>query len=378
MSHAERAHALLSASGAHRWLNCTPSALLEEDFPDTTSEAAAEGTLAHEICEAKLLGKRWTKQKKDPLYQPEMDEHTNTYKDRIKDLKGCFDADPFMAIEQRLDLTEYIPEGFGTADCVLIGRVGEETSMVVVDFKYGKGVKVDPEDNPQLMLYALGAYEAYKDFYEIDNVNLCICQPRIDNVATWICPVSKLKAFGEVVKERAAEAIAGAGEFKPGDWCRFCRAKARCKARAEKNVELAFALDKDKALLTNEELGEYLKTGEDVAAWLSDLKDLALSECLAGRPVKGYKAVAGRSLRAFDDPDAAIADLIAAGVEEAILYERKPLTLAKIEKALGKATFEELAGAHVVKPEGKPTLVEESDKREAITNKVSAAEAFKE
>lgn len=372
-NHSARAHALLSASGAHRWLNCTPSALLEDQFPDTTSEAAKEGTLAHEICEAKLFGKRWTKLKKDPLYQPEMDEHTNTYKELIQDLIRTFDSKPFIAVEQRLDLTEYVPDGFGTADCVLIGN----KTMIVVDFKYGKGVKVEAVANPQLMLYALGAYEAYKDIYEIEEVEMVICQPRIDHIVSWEAPIDALLAFGQVVKEKAAEAMAGAGELNPGDWCRFCRAKARCKARAEKNVQLAFALDKDKALLTNEEIGEYLKTGEDVAAWLSDLKDLALTECLAGRPVKGYKAVEGRSLRAFDDPDAAIADLIKAGVEEAILYERKPLTLAKIEKALGKKTFEELAGAHVVKPSGKPTLVEESDKREAITNVVSAEEAFK-
>ena len=248
----------------------------------------------------------------------------------------------------------------------------------MVDFKYGKGVRVDAKMNPQMMLYALGAYEAYKDIYDIKEVEMIICQPRIDHIDSWLCPVSTLTAFGEVVKERAAEAAAGAGEFKPGEWCRFCRAKARCKARAEQNVKLAFALDVNKVLLTNDELGEYLKMGEDVAAWLSDLKELALSECLAGRPVKGYKAVEGRANRAFDDPDAAIADLIEAGVEEAILYERKPLTLAKIEKALGKKTFEELAGAHIIKPAGKPTLVEESDKRDAITNVITAEEAFKE
>lgn len=372
--HSQRAHALLSASGAHRWMNCTPSALLEEQFPDTTSEAAKEGTLAHEICEAKLLGKRWTKYKKDGLYQPEMDDYTNTYKDLIKDLKAAFSDECFMAVEERLDLSEYIPEGFGTADCILIGGV----TLVVVDFKYGKGVRVDAKMNPQMMLYALGAYEAYKDIYDIEEVEMVICQPRIDNIVSWTCTVSTLTAFGEVVKERAAEAAAGCGEFKPGDWCRFCRAKARCKARAENNIQLAFALDVNKVLLTNDELGEYLKMGEDVAAWLSDLKELALSECLAGRPVKGYKAVEGRANRAFDDPDAAIADLIEAGIEEAILYERKPLTLAKIEKALGKKTFEELAGAHIIKPAGKPTLVEESDKRDAITNVVSATEAFAE
>lgn len=378
--HSKRDHARLSASGAHRWLNCTPSARLEEQFPDTTSEAAKEGTLAHEICELKLSkelrGTRMVGIKKlrsHELYKPEMEEHTDQYVTDVMAL--AFEmGSPYVAIEQRLDLSAYIPEGFGTADCILIAG----SHLAVVDFKYGKGVPVSAEHNPQMMLYALGAYEAYKLIYSIDKVSMHIVQPRISNSNSWTCGIEELLAFGDYVKERSALAGSGEGEFAPGDWCKFCRARQNCRARADANVRMAFFEESGKKpdLLTPEEIGAYIDMGEDVAAWLSDLKDYALAQCLAGQEITGYKAVAGRSTRSFDDADAAFADLIKAGVDEAILYERKPLTLAKIEKTIGKKAFESAVGSRVVKAPGKPTLVKSSDIREAITNEVTAAEAF--
>lgn len=384
--HKDRAHALLSASGAHRWMNCTPSAVLESQFPDTTSEAAKEGTLAHEMAEAKLqhlfntqdyrkakLTRTLNKIKKDELYQPEMDGYTDDYVAYVRKSAMEFEKSPYIAIEKRLDLTAYIPDGFGTADCVMIG----ERTLHIIDLKYGKGVPVSAENNEQLMIYALGALEAYKMLFAIDTVKISIVQPRIDNTNSSEYTVKELMEFGDKVKHYADIAIKGDGEQSPGDWCRFCRARQQCRARADKNIELAFEIDKKPPLITNEEVGEYLRKGEDVAKWLSELQDYALAECLAGRDVDGYKAVEGRGSRAWTDMDAAFEAIIEDGTDEALMYERKPLTLAQVEKLMGKAHFEDVAGEYVVKNPGKPTLVPSTDKRQAITNKISANEAFK-
>ena len=388
INHSKRAHALLSASGAHRWLLCTPSARLEERFPDTSSEAAQEGTLAHEIAELKLrnyinpndvpkrkLNGQIKKMKENPLWQEEITGHTDTYLYYIRDLALSFPSAPAIAVEKRLDLSAYIPEGFGTADCILIR--GED--LWVVDFKYGKGVPVSAEENPQMMLYALGAYQAYQILYPIKTVHLTIVQPRLDSISEWTCRIEDLLSFGEEVKEKAALAIKGAGEYCPGEsQCRFCRAKAQCRARADYNVQMAFGQDIGKLppLISSEEAGKYLLMGEDLEKWLKDLKDWALSECLAGKEVPGWKAVEGRGSREWSDMDKALASLIRAGIPEAVLYETKPLTLAQVEKTVGKKEFQEMVGDLVIKRPGKPALVKENDKREAITNQVTAAEAF--
>ena len=374
--HKDRAHALLSASGAHRWMNCTPSAVLESQFPDTTSEAAKEGTLAHEMAEAKLqhlfntqdyrkakLTRTLNKIKKDELYQPEMDGYTDDYVAYVRKSAMEFEKSPYIAIEKRLDLTAYIPDGFGTADCVMIG----ERTLHIIDLKYGKGVPVSAENNEQLMIYALGALEAYKMLFAIDTVKISIVQPRIDNTNSSEFTVKELMEFGDKVKHYADIAIKGDGEQSPGDWCRFCRARQQCRARADKNIELAFEVGKKPPLITNEE----------VAKWLTELQDYALAECLAGRDVDGYKAVEGRGSRSWTNMDAAFEAIIEEGTNEAMLYERKPLTLAQVEKLMGKAHFEDVAGEYVIKNPGKPTLVPSTDKRQAITNKISANEAFK-
>ena len=238
------------------------------------------------------------------------------------------------------------------------------------------------EGNPQLSLYALGAYETYKILYPIETIRMSIVQPRLsDEVSEWSCPVKELLAFGNYAKEKAELAIKGEGEFRPTEKaCRFCRAKGRCRARSEENVKLAFApgFGKMPPLISNEDMGQYLLQGADVAKWLSDLQDCALAECLAGKEVPGWKAVEGRGGRDWTDMDQAFDTLKENGINEAILWERKPLTLAQVEKVVGKKDFESYVGSMVVKKPGKPALVKESDKREAITNKVSAAEAFKE
>lgn len=394
MEHSERKHALLSASGAGRWLACPPSAKLEEQFPDTESPAAAEGTLAHELAEAKVRNfffpKEFSKRKldstvkklqADELWNNEMHGYTDEYLDYIKDTALSLKSMPSVRIEQRVYFKEYTLadpedkiEGSGIADCILL--YGD--MVHVIDFKYGKGVPVNAENNPQLMLYALGAYQAYRMLYPVSRAKLTIVQPRLDSVSEWECPAEDLLKFGEYVKERAALAVKGEGDFAPGpDTCRFCRAKAQCSARSEENVRLAFFTDKKPPLISNEEVGEYLKKGEDVAKWLEDLKDYALKECLAGKEVPGWKAVEGRSPREWTDMDAAFDTLVKGGVApEEMLWEKKPLTLAQVEKMIGKKDFTESVGKYVVKKPGKPTLAKESDKRPAITNKVTAAEAF--
>lgn len=389
MRHAERSHALLGPSGAHRWMECPPSARLEEQFPDSTSEVAREGTLAHELAEIKVrhyfytpdFGKRkyttrLNKLKKEDLWQDEMERHTDEYLDYIKGTALNLKSAPYVAIEQKLDLTAWIPEGFGTADCVMV--YGD--TIHVFDFKYGKGVQVDAEQNPQMMIYALGAYAAYKILYPVKKICMTIIQPRIDHISEWSCTLDELLAFGEVVKEKAALAIEGKGDYHPGEKaCRFCRAKAQCRARSDFNVKKAFGIGELPPLISTEEAGKRLIELRDVVKYQKDLQEWCLSECLAGKEVPGWKAVEGRSVRDWTDMDAAFDKLISTGVTlEEMLYEKKPLTLAQVEKMIGKKDFQEAVGEFIEKKAGKPTLVEESDKREAITNKVTAAQVFKE
>lgn len=393
MGHSERDHALLGPSNAYQWAACPPSARLSEGLPDTGSEAAKEGTLAHELAELKLrnyfhsvdFGKRKLaaavkKLKENLLWDDEMMGYTDDYMDYVKAAALSFPAEPTVAIEKKVDISEYVPECFGTADCILIGG----GIIHVIDFKYGKSPsgRVEAENNLQMQLYALGAWTASRMLYRVDRIRMSIVQPRLpDGITEWEIPLEKLLETGEWIRERAQLAWKGEGEYHPDEkTCRFCRAKSRCRARAEKNIEMAFAPAKGKLppLISNEEMGKYLLQGQDVAKWLSDLQDCALQECLAGRDVPGWKAVEGRSTRKWTDMDAAFGRLIESGINAAVLWERKPVTLAQIEKIVGKKDFAECVGEYVVKEPGKPALVQESDNRPAITSRVAAAEAFKE
>ena len=379
-------HALLSASSAHRWLHCTGSPLLEKDFPDSTSVYAQEGTLAHELCELKLMAytgeitkRKLTSMKntlmKSELWQPEMDSTSEVYLDYIKDITMSYTVKPVILTEKRVDFSRYVPEGFGTADCLILAG----DTLHVVDYKHGKGVVVDADHNPQMMLYALGAMSELSLLYRFKFVHMTIVQPRVNNISEFTMTADELTEWGEtVVKPKAEEAISGNGEFEAGDWCRFCRAKQQCKTRYEVNDSLYAELSErhDPRLITLAELGEYLKRGKDMAAWLEDMKEYALSESLAGAEVPGWKAVEGRGSRAFTDTDEAVDTLIKNGIDESVLYERRVLTLAQMEKAVGKKAFGELVGDLVVKNPGKPTLVEESDKRPKITNQPTAADVF--
>lgn len=368
-------HAKLSASGAHRWLKCPGSVVLEEDFPDTSSEYAEEGTLAHNVAELKLqkyfgkgIGPKkfkagMDKFKESAYWKDEMDKFTDVYFEEIKRRSLAYPSMPFVNIEERVDFSWWVPEGFGTCDCVMI--FGD--TMEVIDLKYGKGVPVSPENNPQLMLYGLGAYGANSLFYDIKKIRLTIIQPRLDSILNWDITVSDLLAWGESIKQVAREAYEGSNKLEDGDHCRFCKAKSRCPKRADnmfKAVETFKAQeDKDISLLSNEDIAKFLLESKGVIDWIKDLEDEALSSILKGEEVPGFKAVEGRSNRIFKDQDMAISILESAGFDESVLYERKALSLSKLEALVGKKDFAEILKDQIIKPQGKPTLVEVSDKR---------------
>ena len=384
---AATAHALLSASSAHRWLVCTAAPKLEAEFPDTASTYAKEGTLAHEICELKLTKytttmprgtytKKLNALKKHELYDPEMDETTDTYLDYVKRTALGYSVPPSIQIERRVNFSDYAPDGFGTADCLLLAG----DTLHVIDYKHGKGVVVDADHNPQMMLYALGAMHDFALIYRFKTVKMAIVQPRVGSISEFACTANELLHWGEtVVKVKAAEAMGKSPVFAPGEHCRFCRAKQQCKARCEHYAKYRIdARFRDPRRITPEALSYYLSAAEAIKKWVEDMQEYALSECLAGSKVPGWKAVEGRGSRAFTDMDAAFDILKKDGIDECLLWERKPLTLAQVEKVVGKKRFTELVGTMVVKTPGKPTLATESDKRPAVTNVPQAADVFQD
>ncbi|MDQ0254903.1 hypothetical protein J2S74_002285 [Evansella vedderi] len=386
IKHTDRAHALLSASSASRWLACTPSPRLEEQFEDEGSEYAAEGTLAHEIAELKLR-KHYTepmgpqkfaaqirKFKKHELFQDEMLKHTDTYLEYIQGITHGFKTLPFVAIEKRLDFSAYVPEGFGTGDCIIIG----ESKLYVIDFKYGKGVPVSAEDNPQMKLYGLGAYLEYGFLYDIKEVQMVVVQPRLnDEPSEATLPLNELLAWGEEIKPVARKAFKGEGDYVPGEHCKFCKAKAQCRARADQYTALEDFKSMKPPLISDEEVGQILEKAQNLEAWVKALKDYALTESLKGKEIPGWKAVEGRGSRSYVDQDKAFDHLKEKGIDEAILFERVPLTVPKLEKELGKKEFTSLLKDHVKKSPGKPTLAPISDKRKAVTVSPEAGEDFK-
>lgn len=368
-------HALLSASGAHRWLECTPSAQLELQFPQSTSEYAEEGTAAHELCE--LTARYWLgeiseaeyENQRDELakgkyYNAEMQECANDYAKFVAEKTAaaretCEDA--FTALEVRVDFSKYVKDGFGTGDCIIVS----DNILEIIDFKYGKGVRVEAAGNPQMKLYALGAYLEYNTLFDIDSVRMTIFQPRLSGVqSSDEITVKELLEWAEkYVKPRAKLAYKGEGEFAPSEEvCKFCRAKAQCKARADKNLKL-FDEAPDVLLLTPEDAGKILEQAGDIQSWLADLESLVSFTLLAGQPVEGWKMVEGRSNRRFADELKVVDAMKAAGYDESLLYERKLITLTQMEKDFGKKAIAETLGELIVKPQGKPTLAPAKDKR---------------
>lgn len=373
------AHALLSASGSHRWLQCTPSARLEETFDEQTSVFAEEGTAAHALSEHKLslyLGQE-SSRPVSPFDGDELDYHTDVYVDFALELitearRNC--RDPIILLEQRLDYSCYVTEGFGTGDLIIVA----DGTLDIVDLKYGKGVPVSAEDNPQMKLYALGALSLFDALYDIQNVRMTICQPRLESISTYELPTDELTRWAEEkLRPKAQLAINGEGEFLPGDHCRFCRARQTCRARAQEHMALARHDFKLPALLTEEEISEVLSIAERLSTWASDVyayaTDLSIRE---GKKWQGYKLVEGRSNRKYTNENAVVEAVTAAGFSD--IYRQSLIGITDMEKLLGKKRFKELLTDLVEKPEGKPTLVPVSDKRQPITLNNTAEADFKE
>ena len=362
MAHENRTHAVLSASSSKRWLNCPPSAKLNAEIPDITTEYAKEGTDAHELAEYKvnqLLGIRTDNPTENlDYYDQEMEDCTDSYAQYIAEQMSQYSS-PVVMVEQRLDFSRYVPDGFGTGDCIIVA----DDTLTVVDFKYGKGVAVEAEYNPQMMLYALGALEMFSILYDINEVKMVIFQPRIENISEFSMPVSDLLNWAEnELKPKAELAAKGEGEFCAGEHCRFCKVKATCRKRAEYNLAIAKYDFAPPDMLEDSEIEMILERADALTAWAADVKEYALSEALKGRKWNGYKVVEGRSNRKYTDEKMAAAVVKKAGKDP--YSEPKILGITEMTKLLGgKKKFDELLSKYVCKPQGKPTLVSELDKR---------------
>ena len=384
-----RKHAILSASGAHRWLNCTPSARLEEHIEDQGSIYAEEGTLAHDLGEALLTQALvvaghycvteygmpdTTTIRAHELYSADMEEQVRKYVDYA--LEQYAEArtrskDACIFLEQRLDFSQWVPEGFGTGDCTVIS----DGLLEIIDFKFGKGVEVEAENNPQMMLYALGALNSYGYIYDIDRVRMTIHQPRIDNVSSWEKTVDELHRWaGEELAPKARLAWEGEGEAVAGDWCRFCKVKARCKARADQMQAVTNAFGYRAAnLLDIGSIAKILDKLDQIQAWITDVSDFALTQARDhGVRFPGYKLVEGRSNRKYTDETQVEKTLRGAKYKVADIFKpRELLGITAMEKFLGKKTFGELLNDLVEKPPGKPTLVPNGDKRPELNSAAS-------
>ena len=360
-------HAVLSASSSERWLNCPPSARLCEAYEDKGSDYAAEGTDAHTLCEYRLKQALGIPAE-DPIenlswYNEEMEECAAGYAAYVVELletakQTC--SDPVVMIEQRVDFSRWVQEGFGTADCILIA----DGVLNIVDYKHGKGVEVSAEGNTQLSLYSLGALEIFDGIYDIDRVCVHIFQPRKSNVVSSMMDKADLYHWADTeLTEKAQLAYEGQGSFSCGEWCRFCKAKAECRERAEANLALARYEFQSPALLDDEEIADILGKVDALTAWASDVKEYALQQAISGKEWTGWKLVEGRSNRKYTSEAAVATTVEGAGFDP---YERKVLGVTAMQKMLGKTRFEELLAPYIEKPQGKPTLVPESDKRPAM------------
>lgn len=381
-------HALLGPSGAHRWLRCTPSAVLELNFPDNADAAAAEGTLAHRLCELliryrlgqvnkALYKKELSDIQSNVLYETSMYDHCDGY--AVYVLERYAEAQTttpgaIIKLEQMFDLTQFIPEGFGTGDCSIIA----DDVLDVTDFKYGKGVAVSAHENEQLMLYGLGALIAFGFLFDIRTVRMTIYQPRLNSITHYELPAEELIRWGKTfVLPRAKKAFDGKGEYVAGEHCMFCRAKAMCKANAEYNLEIA-KYDFVKAqLLNDDDVADILKIADNVSNWLTAVKDYAYAQALSGKKWPGFKLVEGRSNRVFTD-DTKVADtIIKAGYDEEDVYNVKLKGMGDLEKLLGKNKFEKLLNPLIIKPAGKPTLTSSDDERIELQSEDDARNSFK-
>ena len=371
-------HALLSASSAHRWLKCTPSPVLELQFEEQSSAFADEGTAAHALAEYKLrryLGQECERPESE-YENEEMERCTEEYLEYAAELitqAKTISKDTIILIEQKLDFSCYVPEGFGTGDLVIVS----DSILEICDLKYGKGVQVSAEDNPQMKLYAIGALNLFDSLYDIKTVRMNIFQPRLENISTYEMNVEEITKWAETeLKDKAQLAIKGEGEFVPGEHCRFCRARHTCRARADSFLEMAKYDFKPPHLLSDDEVAELLEKAQLLSQWASDLWAYATEAAInEGKEWKGYKLVEGRTNRKYVDEQKVAELLIKSGYSD--IYKQSLLGISEMEKKLGKKKLSELLGGLIVKPEGKPTLVPENDKRPAISMNNTAMADFK-
>ena len=372
-------HAVLSASSSHRWLECPPSAKLNAEIADKASEYAQQGSLAHELAEYKIksfLGGN-VKDPTDSLtyFDQEMADCTDSYAEYVaeqvaKAKEHC--KDPIVLVEQRLDFSKWVPQSFGTGDTVIVA----DDVLTIIDLKYGVGILVEAEKNPQMMCYALGALQLFDGIYDINKVSMTIFQPRREHISTYEITKEELLKWADTVLAPTAQlAASGDGEFKAGAHCQFCKVKATCRKRAEYNLELARYDFEMPATLEDKEIEVILSKVDELIAWGSDIKEYALQSALNGKQWSNWKLVEGRSNRRYTD-ETVVADAVkAAGYDP---YEHKVLGITAMTKLLGKTKFEKLLSCYLEKPQGKPTLVPMSDKRPAINKAAEAADDFKE
>lgn len=360
-------HALLSPSSSHRWLKCLPSAVLEAEFENKNSTAAEEGSLFHALAEYKLK-KALHKHSKRPVSSyitDEMEEHSDAYVEFVleqleKAKQNCID--PLVLIEQKVDLSAYVPGSYGTADCLIVS----DTCLHIIDAKFGVGVLVNAEENSQLMCYGIAALDAYESLYDIREVSLSIFQPRRENVQTSTVSVEALKVWAETeLKPKAQMAAKGEGEYCAGEWCQFCRAAVKCRARAAEKLRIAQEEFKRPPLLSDSEIEALLPILPDIMKWAEDISAYALEAAVNhGKVWNGFKVVEGRSNRKFSDEAAVAAAAKEHGYTD--IYRQSLITLTEMQKLMGKKQFEEILGNLIIRPPGKPALVPESDKRQAM------------
>lgn len=380
-------HAKLSASGAKRWMACTPSVALESQFPEGTSTYAEEGTFAHSLAELTIdynsgtikkaaFTKKLNKLKENEYYNQELQDYIDDYVNQVWEFVNEAKAkckDVLILTEQRLDFSEYVEGGFGTGDVVIIA----DGDLHIIDLKYGKGVGVSAVDNPQLRLYGIGALESFGMLYDIERVRTTIIQPRLEMTTSETLTVDELAGWAEnEVRPKAELALAGEGEFVVGDHCRFCKARKTCRARAEYNLELTKMESSQPELLQDEEIGEVLRKADQLTNWVKDITEYALEEAINGKKWDGWKLVEGRSNRKYVDELKVADTLKGAGYKEAVLYEKKLYGITAMEKIVGKKKFTELLNDLIEKPQGKPTLVDEKDKRPELSSVQSAKDDF--
>ena len=369
-------HALLSASSSHRWIHCPPSIRLGEKYENRGSEYAAEGTEAHLLCEYRLKQMLGIDME-DPVpglqyYSKEMEANAEGYAQYVMEIyekakESC--EDPIVLIEQQVSYEKWVRDGFGTADALVVA----DGTLHVIDYKNGKGVLVECEDNSQMRCYGLGSLQMFDGIYDIQNIGMTIYQPNRDNISTCMLVKEDLLEWADgILAPAAALAFEGKGEYACGEWCQFCPVKHICRARADYAMQLARYDFADPDVLEDEDIEDILARADTLTSWASDVKDYALRQALSGKEWKGWKLVEGRSNRKYTDEDAVAEAVQKAGFDP---YEKKLLGITAMTQTLGRKRFNELLGGLVMKPTGKPVLVPESDKRPAMN---TAKDDFKE